>query len=195
MTSKPGLLIRRVSQNNKSVCRVSNPLLESTVKNSPQLNITQSGYVTFFFFFTFLPGVCVSCVQLSGILIKMQHWMQWLACRHTCKCPPLLCSLLLRTLIECHQSDPHGWLFATISGFWRTLNSSVWHILTLRHSRTNTKLDSTQIILCIHLCMKISCILLSLAELHLHIIFSHLINRQGAGAKDRRGNQSQCRLS
>lgn len=61
MTIKPGLLIRHVSQNNKSVCRVFNPLLESTAKNSPQLNITQSTYVTAFlsFFFTFLPGVCV----------------------------------------------------------------------------------------------------------------------------------------
>lgn len=61
MTIKPGLLIRHVSQNNKSVCRVFNPLLESTAKNSPQLNITQSTYVTSFFFsfFFYLPPRCV----------------------------------------------------------------------------------------------------------------------------------------
>lgn len=62
MTFKPGLLIRHVSRNNKSVCRVSNPLLKSNAKNSPQLNITQFAYVTTFFFLPF-SQVCVSCVQ------------------------------------------------------------------------------------------------------------------------------------
>lgn len=66
MTSKPGLLIRHVSQNNKSVSRVSNPLLESTVKNSLQLNITQSAYVTSTFFFLPSSQVCV-CLACSWV--------------------------------------------------------------------------------------------------------------------------------
>lgn len=63
MTSKPGLLICHVSQNNKSVSRVSNPLLESTEK-LPAANYHTVCLCHFYFFFLPSSQVCV-CLACS----------------------------------------------------------------------------------------------------------------------------------